>query len=87
MKVKKIIEGDVLCLYAKNKCIYERNIDKGKEKVIDFLSYNYYTSSFKDVEIVNTNELIYVKALLTLKSSEAGGREGRFTSGYRQSYF
>lgn len=86
MKVKKVIEGNVLCLYAKNKCIYERNIDNGKEKVIDFLSYNFYTSSFREVEVENTNELVYVRALLTLKSSEGGGRETGVVSGYRPNH-
>lgn len=69
------------------KCIYKRWINEGHSKVFDVMAYDSYTlASYTDIEIENTKELVHVRAKLSLKSTEEGGRQTGFISGYRPNH-
>lgn len=84
---KKITEDNELYLYINGKLIYKRWIDGGCSKVFDVKAYDSYThTSITDIEINNTEQLIHVRAKLTMKPTSEGGRETGFISGYRPNH-
>lgn len=84
---KEISKDNELYVYMNGKCIYKRWLDAGYSKVFDVIAFDNYTgSSITDIEINKTDELIYVRAKLALKSTLEGGRETGFVSGYRPNH-
>ncbi|OQP44253.1 hypothetical protein A4H97_33410 [Niastella yeongjuensis] len=87
MAILKKIEGNELYLYMNGNLIYKRWLDTGQSKVFDIMAYDKYTlTSIRDLEYENPGELISVKARLKLKSTEEGGRQTGFISGYRPNH-
>lgn len=72
---KKITKDNELYLYMNGKCIYKRWHNECYSKVFDILAYDSYTrTSITDIEINNTEELILVRAKLSLKLTSNGGK-------------
>jgi len=87
MAILKKIEGNELYLYMNGKLIYKRWLDTGQSKVFDVMAYDKYTlTSIRDLEYENNGGLLTVKAKLKLKSTEEGGRQTGFISGYRPNH-
>ena len=87
MAIFKKIEGNELYLYVNGKLIYKRWLDTGQSKVFDVMAYDKYTlTSIRDLEYENNGGLLTVKAKLKLKSTEEGGRQTGFISGYRPNH-
>ncbi len=87
MAILKKIEGNELYLYMNGKLIYKRWLDTGQSKVFDVMAYDKYTlTSIRDLEYENKGGLLTVKAKLKLKSTEEGGRQTGFISGYRPNH-
>jgi hypothetical protein len=87
MAILKKIEGNELYLYMNGKLIYKRWLDTGQSKVFDVMAYDKYTlTSIRDLEYENKSGLLTVKAKLKLKSTEEGGRQTGFISGYRPNH-
>ncbi|WP_207515903.1 hypothetical protein [Longitalea luteola] len=81
------IEGNELYLYMNGNLIYKRWLNTGQSKIFDIMAYDKYTlASIRDLEYENPGELISIKAILKLKSTEAGGRQTGFISGYRPNH-
>ena len=69
------------------KLIYKRWLDTGQSKVFDVMAYDKYTlTSIRDLEYENNGGLLIIKAKLKLKSTEEGGRQTGFISGYRPNH-
>lgn len=87
MAILKKIEGNELYLYMNGKLIYKRWLDTGQSKIFDVMTYDKYTlTSIRDLEYENNCGLLTVKAILKLKSTEEGGRQTGFISGYRPNH-
>lgn len=87
MAILRKIEGNELYLYMNGKLIYKRWLDTGQSKIFDVMAYDKYTlTSIRDLEYENNGGLLTVKAILKLKSTEEGGRQTGFTSGYRPNH-
>ena len=87
MAILKKIEGNELYLYMNGKLIYKRWLDTGQSKIFDVMAYDKYTlTSIRDLEYENNGGLLTVKAILKLKSTEEGGRQTGFISGYRPNH-
>ncbi|TFF36652.1 hypothetical protein [Mucilaginibacter psychrotolerans] len=87
MLLSKEIVDNVLHLHINEKLIYKRWLDNSEEKVIDFIAYNKYkNASYQDLEYKNLRDLLCVRAMLKLKSTEEGGRKTGFSSGYRPNH-
>lgn len=87
MAILKKIEGNELYLYMNGNLIYKRWLDTGQSKVFDIMAYDKYTlTSIRDLEYENPGELISIKAILNLKSTEEGGRQTGIISGYRPNH-
>ena len=87
MAILKKIEGNELYLYMNVKLIYKRRLDTGQSKIFDVMAYDKYTlTSIRDLEYENNGGLLTVKAILKLKSTEEGGRQTGFISGYRPNH-
>lgn len=87
MSILKRIEGNELYLYMNGKLIYKRWLDTGQSKVFDVMAYDKYTlTSIRDLEYENNGGLLIIKAKLKLKSTEEGGRQTGFISGYRPNH-
>lgn len=87
MAIFKKIEGNELYLYMNGKLIYKRWLDTGQSKIFDVMAYDKYTlTSIRDLEYENNGGLLTVKAILKLKSTEEGGRQTGFISGYRPNH-
>jgi hypothetical protein len=87
MAILKKIEGNELYLYMNGNIIYKRWLDTGQSKVFDVMAYDKYTlTSIRDLEYENFGELLNIKAKLKLKSTEEGGRQTGFISGYRPNH-
>jgi translation elongation factor EF-Tu-like GTPase len=69
------------------KLIYKRWLKTGQSKVFDVMAYDKYTlTSIKDLDYENPSDLLTIKARLTLKKTEDGGRKTGFISGYRPNH-
>jgi len=88
MAILKKIENNELYLYMNGKLIYKRWLDTGYSKVFDIMAYDKYTlTSIRDLEYDNSpRDLIKIKAKLTLKTAEEGGRKNGIISGYRPNH-
>ncbi len=87
MAILKKIEGNELYLYMNGNLIYKRWLDTGQSKVFDIMAYDKYTlTSIRELEYENNGGLLTIKAKLKLKSTEDGGREIGFVSGYRPNH-
>ncbi|WP_202912439.1 hypothetical protein [Sphingobacterium olei] len=87
MAILKKIEGNELYLYMNGNLIYKRWLDTGQSKVFDIMAYDKYTlTSVRDLEYENNEGLLSVKAKIKLKTTEDGGRQTGFTSGYRPNH-
>ncbi|OYU94428.1 MAG: hypothetical protein CFE21_15575 [Bacteroidetes bacterium B1(2017)] len=83
MSIRKKIEGNELYVYMNGTLIYKRWLDTGQSKVFDVMAYDKYTlTSIRELEYENNGELLTVKAKLKLKTTEEGGRQTGFISGY-----
>jgi hypothetical protein len=83
MAILKKIEGNELYLYMNGNLIYKRWLDTGQSKVFDIMAYDKYTlTSIRDLDYENDGGLLSVKAKLKLKTTEEGGRQTGFISGY-----
>lgn len=87
MAVEKIITDDnELYLYMNGNLIYKRWLKTGQSKIFDVMAYDKYTYlSVKDIELKG-NELICVKAKITMKTTEDGGRNTAIKTGYRPNH-
>ena len=87
MAILKKIEGNELYLYMNGNLIYKRWLDTGQSKIFDAMAYDKYTlASIRDLEYENNGGLLSVKVKLKLKSTEEGGRQTGFVSGYRPNH-
>lgn len=87
MAIFKKIENDELYLYMNGKLIYKRWLKTGQSKVFDVMAYDKYTlTSIRDLDHENPSDLLTIKARLTLKRTEDGGRKTGFISGYRPNH-
>lgn len=89
MAYYKELKGDELYLYMNGKLIYKRWLKTGQSKVFDVMAYDKYTdlSIWPQLKHERSNpDIICVKALLKMKSTEAGGRKTGFISGYRPNH-
>ncbi len=88
MHISKIIsEYNELCVYMNGKLIYKRWLDTGQSEVVDSMAYEKYsTISFGDIYFENSAVFIAIKAKLTLKRTEDGGRSSGILSGYRPNH-
>ncbi len=87
MAILKKIEGNELYLYMNGHLIYKRWLDTGQSKIFDITAYDKYTlTSIKDLDYEDNSGLISVKAKLKLKTTEEGGRQTGFISGYRPNH-
>jgi hypothetical protein len=87
MAIFKKIENDELYLYMNGKLIYKRWLKTGQSKVFDVMAYDKYTlTSIRDMDYENKADLLIVKAKLTMKRTEDGGRKTGFISGYRPNH-
>jgi len=87
MAILKKIEGNELYLYMNGSLIYKRWLDTGQSKVFDVMAYDKYTlTSIRDLEYENPGELISIRAKLTMKRAEDGGRLNGFIYGYRPNH-
>lgn len=87
MAILKKIEGNELYLYMNGNLIYKRWLDEGHSKVFDLMAYDKYTlSSYRDLEYDESNRFLSVKARIKLKTTEDGGRQAGFKSGYRPNH-
>lgn len=87
MAILKKIEGNELYLYMNGHLIYKRWLDTGQSKIFDITAYDKYTlTSIKDLDYEDNSGLISVKAKLKLKTSEEGGRQTGFISGFRPNH-
>lgn len=87
MKIRKEIIGHELFLYADDQLIYKRWLDQGYSKVFDVMAYDKYTlASYSELEFERDNQLIQVRAKLTMKATKEGGRQTGFISGYRPNH-
>jgi len=87
MKVFKKFENNELYLYMNGELIYKRWLDTGQSKVFDIMAYDKYTlTSIRDLEYERSEGVFPVKAKLTMKKSEVGGRSSGFFSGYRPNH-
>lgn len=68
--------------------IYKRWLDTGYSKVFDIMAYDKYTlTSIRDLQYENPNmQLISIKAKLSLRRTEDGGRQTGIISGYRPNH-
>ena len=87
MAIFKKIEGNELYLYMNGSLIYKRWLDTEQSKVFDIMAYDKYTlTSIKDLEYENPGGLLSIRARLTMKPTEDGGRLNGFTNGYRPTH-
>jgi hypothetical protein len=88
MAILKKIENNELYLYMNGKLIYKRWLDTGHSKVFDIMAYDKYTlTSIRELVYENPpRDLVHIKAKLTLKTTEEGGRKTGFISGYRPNH-
>lgn len=87
MKIFKKIENNELYLYMNGKLIYKRWLDTGQSKVFDIMAYDKYTlTSIRDIEHEKSSRVLPIKAKLTMKKTEDGGRTTGFFSGYRPNH-
>ncbi|GAL83669.1 hypothetical protein MYP_896 [Sporocytophaga myxococcoides] len=87
MRIFEKIENNEVYLYMDGKLRYKRWLDSGQSKVFDIMAYDQYTlASFRDWKYEGSNGLISIKAKLTMKKTEDGGRKTGFTSGYRPNH-
>lgn len=88
MAIFRKIENNELYLYRNGRLIFKRGLDTGYSKVLDIMAYDKYTlTSIRDLQYENPNmELISIKAKLTLKRTDEGGRQTGFISGYRPNH-
>ena len=88
MAIFKRIENNELYLYRNGRLIFKRWLDTGYSKVFDIMAYDKYTlTSIRDLQYENPNtELIVIRAKLTLKRTEDGGRQTGLISGYRPNH-
>lgn len=85
--VKKITKDNELYLYMNGQCIYKRWLDSGASKVFDVMAYDKYTyASYTDLDLENTDQMLIVRAALTMKPAHENGRETGFTSGFRPNH-
>jgi translation elongation factor EF-Tu-like GTPase len=69
------------------KLIYKRWLKTGQSKVFDVMAYDKYTlTSIRDLDYESKLDLLTVKAKLTMKRTEEGGRKTGFISGYRPNH-
>lgn len=83
MAIFRKIENNELYLYRNGRLIFKRWLDTGYSKVLDIMAYDKYTlTSIRDLQYENPDiELISIKAKLTLKRTDEGGRQTGFISG------
>lgn len=87
MAILKKIENDEFYLYMNSKLIYKRWLKTGQSKVFDVMAYDKYTlTSIRDLDYENKSDLLTIKARLTMKRAEDGGRKTGFISGYRPNH-
>lgn len=87
MVILKKVEGNELYLYMNGNLIYKRWLDTGQSKVFDIMAYDKYTlTSIRDLEYENNGGFLSVNAKLKLKTTEEGGRQTAFISGYRPNH-
>lgn len=88
MPIFKKIENNELYLYMNGQLIYKRWLDTGYSKVFDIMAYDKYTlTSIRDLQYENPNvQLISIKAKLSLRRTEDGGRHIGIISGYRPNH-
>lgn len=87
MAIVKEIKGNELYLWMNGNLIYKRWLDKDTSKVFDKMAYGKYTyTSFTDLEINNTDQLVIVRALFKANKTEEGGRSTPFKSGLRPNH-
>lgn len=87
MIISKKIENNEFYLYMNGELIYKRWLDTGQSKVFDIMAYDRYTlTSIRDLAYENPKGLIQIKAILTMKKTEEGGRKTGFISGYRPNH-
>jgi len=88
MPIFKKIENNELYLYMNGQLIYKRWLNTGYSKVFDIMAYDKYTlTSIRDLQYENPNmQLIAIKAKLSLRRTEDGGRQTGIISGYRPNH-
>jgi hypothetical protein len=87
MAILKKIVGNELYLYMNGNLIYKRWLDVGYSKVFDLMAYDKYTlSSYRDLEYDKSNRFLSINARIKLKTTEDGGRQSGFKSGYRPNH-
>ena len=89
MVYHKEIKGDELYLYLNGNLIYKKWLKTGESNIFDATAYDNYTNPglWPQYEHKTSNPgIICVKALLNMKTTESGGRETGFTSGYRPNH-
>jgi len=88
MAYHKEIKDNELYVYLNGKLIYKRWLKTGQSKVFDVMAYDKYTDlSLWPLDHEHSNPgIIKVKALLKMKTTESGGRETGFISGYRPNH-
>jgi len=85
MGIFKEIKDRQLYLYIDGTLIYKRWLDTGQSKVFHDTAYNKYNIA-RDFSFDYRDRFIIVKARLTMKTTEQGGRVHGFTSGYRPNH-
>ena len=86
LAIKKVIDGDEFYLYMDGNLIYKRWLKTGESKVFDVMAYDKYTyTSIKDIKNEGV-DIICIKARISVKSTEEGGRKTAFLSGYRPNH-
>lgn len=84
---KEIKDDNELYLYFNGELIYKRQLNLGYGKVFDTHAFGKYTDySITDFDLEETPELIHVKTNFKLLTTEEGGRETGFKSGYRPNH-
>jgi hypothetical protein len=87
MAIIKEIKGNELYLWMNGNLIYKRWLDTGQSKVFDVMAYDKYThTSFVDLDLSKSPEIVSVLARLKMKKTEEGGRNRGFYSGYRPNH-
>ena len=87
MAILKKIEGNELYLFMNGNLIYKRWLETGQSKIFDIMAYDKYTlTSIRDLDYEDNGDILSVKAKLKLKTTEEGGRQTGFISGYRPNH-
>jgi len=84
---KEITKDNELYLYMNGELIYKRWLNTGQSKVFDVMAYDKYTyASYADLDVKNSPNLIQIKAKITFRTTEEGGRINGIKSGYRPNH-